>query len=51
MLIQIHDKGLDSSWIGYMIGQVEFNTNVINNGILSLSDDCDKHVLLSGGML
>ena len=32
-----------------MIGQTEFNTDVTNNGTLRLSDDSNKHVLLTGG--
>ena len=53
-LLQIYSKGLESSWIGYMTGQVEFNTKLSNSnttGIMKLMsrDNPNKHAILTGG--
>ena len=53
--MQIFDKGLDSSWIGYMTGQVEFNTELISNNktaIMKLKsrNDHTRHAIFTGGI-
>ena len=54
VLLQIYSKGLDSPWIGYMTGQVEFNTGLISNkttAIMRLKsrDDYNKHTIFTAG--
>ena len=53
--LQIHNEGLNSSWIGYMTGQVKFHTNIINNktaAIMKLrsQDDHSRHTIFTGGL-
>ena len=56
VFLQIYSKGLDSSWIGYMTGQVEFNTELISNKTTAImrlksrdGDDNNKHTIFTGG--
>ena len=55
VLLQIYSKGIDSSWIGYMTGQIDFNTNLISNTestimkLKSRDDDYNKHTIFTGG--
>ena len=56
VLLQIYNKGIDSSWIGYMTGQIEFNTDLISNkatAIMKLKsrDDYNKHTIFTGGTI
>ena len=55
VLLQIHNEGLNSSWIGYMTGQVDFHTNIINSkttAIMKLKskNDHSKHTIFTGGL-
>jgi len=50
--LQVFNKGLGSSWIGYMTGQVEFNTELFTSettAVMKLSDDSNKHTIFTGG--
>ena len=51
VLLQIYSKGLESSWMGYMTGPVEFNTKLFNrNTIFKLVSREDyKHAIFTGG--
>ena len=54
VLLQIYSKGLESSWVGYMAGQVEFNTRLFNSNTREMiklvsRDDYNKHAIFTGG--